>query len=172
MWPTRDRISAPVVASHNFAVLSSEPVRTLDPSGEKAMLQTFPECPTRVAMRTPKRRPTPPPSHPYGPRQGASRPWRQRRTPRYFRLGVAAQGHRRPGVEEGQDIEPPPGRARNAPGSSALEADTSVIPSARKPREGRSTGTPRGKGGPQHPCRPPWRGPKGRCRARRFPSSG
>ncbi len=51
--PRASRPCAPVAASHSRAVLSSEPVRTRLPSGEKATALTGPLCPSSVATAAP-----------------------------------------------------------------------------------------------------------------------
>jgi hypothetical protein len=53
LCPSSVATAAPVAASHNLAVLSSEPVRTRLPSGEKATAMTEALCPARC-VRSPQ----------------------------------------------------------------------------------------------------------------------
>ena len=53
VWPSSVATVLPVAASHSRAVLSSEPVRTRAPSGEKATAATGPVCPSSVATGLP-----------------------------------------------------------------------------------------------------------------------
>ena len=53
VWPSSVATVLPVAVSHSRAVLSSEPVRTRAPSGEKATAQTVPVCPSSMATTLP-----------------------------------------------------------------------------------------------------------------------